>query len=213
MKRNYLIAAVIPFILCSCLGINADIVLNRNGSGTISLEYLVSKSLDSLGKLDGNERWNTIPVGRADFERSLDRLPDMKLLSFSSREDEKNLRVSAKMEFSNLNGLLSFLDASGRRSAFSGNTESGRLILTLSEGTAPGNSGLNDLLARISDGYSVRLSMSFPGEGRLNVTDREGRTFTTAGSRIVPAGKTVSCFFPLYEVLSSPNGINVEFSW
>jgi len=33
------------------------------------------------------------------------------------------------------------------------------------------------------------------------------------GSEIRPAGRQVSFAIPLYEVLSSTEGINVEFSW
>jgi hypothetical protein len=212
-RKKILFAALLPFLLGSCIGVNAGIVLNRNGSGTIALEYIVSKSLDSLGRLDGNERWNTIPVGRADFERTIERLPEMRLLSFSSGEDEKNIRINAKLEFSTLNGLVSFLDASGRRSVLSGDARSGRLALILNEGSAPGNSSLNSLIAAVTETYSVRISMTFPGEGRLIVTDLEGSAFATPESRIIPSGKTVSCFFPLYDVLSSPGGVKAEFQW
>jgi len=182
---------LIPCLLLfsSCFGVSADITLNSNGSGTITLEYHISKALDSLGRLDGNERWNTIPVGRADFERTIDRLPDMRLLSFSSREDARNTVISARMEFASINGLLAFLDASGQRSAFTGTAGSGRLVLTLSEGAQDLNPGLTQLLASISDGYSVNISMSFPG-GR-----RESRSF------------------PLYDVLSSSEKMDIEFSW
>ena len=219
---------LIILLFSSCFGVNADIVLNQNGSGTIALEYLVSKSLDSLGRLDGNERWNTIPVGKADFERTLERLPEMRLLSFSSKEDGKNLVISAKMEFSSISGLLAFLDASGGRSSFSGSAVSGRMLLTLSEGadsdagtrqghtSPPGsiNPELNKLIAGISDGYSVRMSMSFPAEGSLALLDSQGRpSAAIPASEIHSSGKKVSFIIPLYQVLSSVDGINAVFSW
>ena len=212
------IAGIFPLLflvlLTSCFGVNADITLNQNGSGTITLEYHISKSLDSLGRLDGNERWNTIPVGRADFERTLDRLPEMKLLSFSSGEDGKNLIITAKMEFANPQGLLAFLDAAGRRSSFSGNARSGRMILTLNEGAGRRNDGLDRLIASISESYSVKMSMAFPGEGSLVLSNSQGKPLgTIPGSEIRAEGKKVSCSFPLYEVLASAEGINVEFRW
>ena len=220
MKRKLLIA-IFPlfFLLYSCLGLSADIVLNRNGSGTIALEYSVSKSLDALGKLDGNERWNTIPVGKADFERTLDRLPDMKLLSFSSKEDATNLVVSVKMEFASIRGLLAFLDAGGQRASFSGDAGSGSLILVLNESAAGAStfaqgSSLQNLVKDISEGYQVGMSMSFPGEGKLSVSDNRGTPLSTVpGGKINPKGKKVSCSIPLYEVLSATNGMKIEFSW
>jgi len=213
-KNLYLLLCVILVSFCSCLGIGMDITLNQNGTGTIDLEYQISKSLDSLGRLDGNERWNTIPVGRADFERTLDRLKDIKLISFSTKEDSKNLTFTVKMEFSSIQGLMAFLDASGRNSSFGGNPQSGHIKLTLSEGTENKNANLDNLLARVFESYSVRMSMTFPNTGNLALTDKQGRNLgTIPGSVIVHSGKKVSCSFSLYEVLSSADGMNVEFRW
>jgi len=203
-----LISCLVILLLSSCFGMSMDIELRQNGSGTLSLEYQVSKSLESLGKLDGNERWNTIPAGRSDFERTLSRLPDMKLLSFSSKEDQKNVVISAKIDFSSIQDLLAFLDSGGQRSSFSGNSNSGRLVFNLSEGAGINNSGLEKLIEEISASYSVKMSMKFPGEGSLSVFDNAGKQLQTQ-----TRGKTVSCSFPLNTVLSSANGINAEFKW
>jgi len=212
MKLLFLLPLIL--LLCSCFGVNADIVFNPNGSGTIALEYQVSKSLDALGRLDGNERWNTIPVGRADFERTMDRLPEMRLLSFSSKEDEKNIIISAKMEFASIRGLFAFLDASGRRSSFTGDARSGHLSLTLSEGAQNQNPELAKLLRGISEAYFVKMSMSFPGTGSLVLSDRQGRPLPAIpGSEIHSPGRKVSFAIPLYQVLSSTDGINAVFSW
>ena len=200
------------FLLSSCLGISAEIRLNNNGSGTIDLQYQVSKSLDSLGRLDGNERWHTIPLGRADFERTLERLPDLKLLSFSSTEDERNINFSVRMEFSSIQGLMAFLDAGGNRSRFTGDHRSGSIFLTLSEGRGEISPNLDSLLSGISQGYNVRLGMRFPGEGTLNISDLEGAP-VDSGFDIVRQGRRVSASIPLYDILSAEKGINLEFSW
>ena len=212
----YTILFLLPVLLLlnSCFGVNADIILNQNGSGTINLEYRIAKSVDLLGRLDGNERWNTIPVGRADFERTLDRLPEMKLLSFSSREDAKDLIISARMEFSSIQGLLAFFDASGQRSSFSGNALSGSLSLTLSEGRQNNNASLDHLIAAVTSPYTVVLGMTFPVSGNLAVQDTQGRNLgTIPGAVIVTTGKKVSCSVPLYQVLSSNTGFNLIFRW
>jgi len=201
-------------LMDSCLGVSADIAFNQNGSGTITLEYRISKSLDSLGKLDGNERWNTIPVGKADFERTLDRLPKMKLLSYTSKEDAKDLIVTVKMEFQDMSALLAFMDASGRKASFSGNAGSGSLVLTLNEGAGDINSGLAQLISGISEGYSIRMGISFPNQGSLALTDTNGQDLTAPpGAAIQSPGKTVSCSIPLYQVLSAQKGMKIVVSW
>jgi len=220
MKQStpYVFLLPVLLVLNSCFGLNADITLNLNGSGTIALEYRIAKALDSLGKLDGNERWSTIPVGKADFERTLDRLPEMKLLSFSSREDAKDLIVDAKLQFATMQGLLAFMDASGRRMSYSGDAGgiagSGRLSLTLNEGIKNTNANLAKLISSVTDGYSVRMSVSFPGQGNLAMSDSQGKALTAIpGSVINSSGKTVSFSIPLNQVLSSSGGINAVFSW
>ena len=211
---KYFIFLFLLILLSSCLGVKADIVLNSDGSGTIALEYLVSKSLDSLGKLDGNERWNTIPVGQADFERTLDRLPDIKLLSFSSREDAKNVIVSAKMEFHSVSGLLAFLDASGRQTSFSGDGSSGRLVMTLNEAKQTNNTDLDKLIKGICEGYYYKMSFSFPDEGSLTIYNKQDKPLAAIqGSEIHDKGKNVSCSFPIYEVFSSADGMKLVFQW
>ena len=216
MKRLAPAAAVVFFIFLhsSCIGISMDITLNRDGSGTVTLEYLVSQALESLGRLDGNERWNTIPVGRADFERTMDRLPGMKLLSFSSKEQGMNLATNAKMEFANLSSLMAFLDAGGLRSSLQGDAASGRILLNLSEGGGIKDPSLDKLLADISATYFVRMSMTFPTGGSLNLTDAKGITIQALPESLINSrGEQVSFIIPLYEVLSSSGGINAEFSW
>ena len=44
----------IMLLLSSCMGVQADIALNSDGSGILVLEYRFSRLLESLGKLDGN---------------------------------------------------------------------------------------------------------------------------------------------------------------
>jgi len=201
-------------LLSSCLGVNADIVINSNGSGTIAIEYQASKSLDSLGKLDGNERWNTIAVGEADFMRTLDRLPDIKLLSFSSKEDAKNIITSVKMEFNTISGLLSFLDASGRQASFSGEAGSGRLVLTLNEAKQTNNEDFYKLVKGISDGYYFKMSFSFPDEGSLTLLNNQDKPLAAIpGSEFHDKGKKVSCSIPIYEVLNSTGGMKLVFQW
>ena len=215
LKHHKLLVIIFPFIfiLSSCLGLSMDIVLNQNGSGTITLEYIISKQIDSLGKLDGNEQWNTIPIGKADFERTMDRLQDVKMVSFSSKEDEVNIMINAKMEFESLQGLIEFLDSGSRRSTLSGDGSQGRLLLTLAEAAESNNPLLDVLLRNISEPYSFNMSMSFPKEGSVNFINSQGFSEVIPGADIKSPGKVVSCSFPIYSILSSERGIIAEFQW
>ena len=199
--------------LNSCLGISMDITMNKNGSGIIAIEYKVSRTLETLGRLDGNEKWNTVPVGKADIERTIERLPGVRLISFNSREDKTDMITDIKMEFSTPSDLMAFLDAPGRISAISGDGNSGKLFLRLSDSEAIKNPGLKDLIEDISKNYAVRIGMTFHDQGQLSLSDNFGNDITIPGSEIVSMGKTVSFSIPLYEILSSTDGICAEFKW
>ena len=214
-----LISCLLPIMLSACFGVSMDISLNKNGSGTLSLEYQIARSLDSLRKLDGNERWNTIPIGKADFDRTIDRLEGMKMLSYSQKETENQILVKVKMSFETPDALMSFLNADGRRCSFSGNGDSGTLNVKLSDGYKPDglesrNSAFYEFLSDISKPYNVNLSMSFPGEGSLIITSASGVILKDAPEiEIKGQGRNVSCSFPLNTIISSREGINLEFRW
>jgi hypothetical protein len=210
---------VLPFLLLlslsSCLGVNADIVLNPDNSGTVNLEYRISHVFESLGKQDGNERWLPLPVGKADFERTIARLngtegrgssPAMKMLSFSSRDDGTDIIITVKLEFKNMDALLKFLDAAGEKAVFVRENASSRLTLTLSEGGGGGNKDLEALFAKVSAGYFVNISLNLPHEGVLNAPSLEG-------GEIQDRGKKLSCTLPLSGILASKEAMKLEFIW
>ena len=111
LKINRTLFIILILItLNSCIGISADIIMRKDGSGKIALEYRFSRMAEVLGRLDGNENWQIIPAGRPDMERTVARIPGMKLASFSSTEGEKEIVNKAELEFKDTEALLAFLD-------------------------------------------------------------------------------------------------------
>jgi hypothetical protein len=204
--RKLLGLLFVVFSLCSCLGVSADIVLNPDNSGTVTLEYRMSRYLESLGKQDGNERWLPVPAGRADFERTLERLSGIKMLSFSSKDDGKDLIITAKLQFTDMDALLRFLDAAGEKAAYVRENAANRLTFTLSRGGGGGSRELEELFAQVSQGYKVNISLSLPSEGTLTAPSLEG-------AEIHPRGKKLSCSLPLGAVLSSREELSLDFRW
>ncbi|MDR0289373.1 MAG: hypothetical protein LBI06_00370, partial [Treponema sp.] len=131
----FLMTAIAVLALCSCLGVQADISIRADGSGRIALEYRVSQMLESIGRLDGNERWPAVPVGRADFERSIARIPGLRLVSFRTSDVKStgDLVTKAELQFKDIATLVAFLDSTGKRASYSGNQTSNVLRLTLTE--------------------------------------------------------------------------------
>jgi hypothetical protein len=170
MKGLAKIALVLlPVFFSSCIGVSADISIRRDGTALMTLEYRVAHALESLGKQDGNAAWPTVPVGKADFQRTIDRIKGVRLVSFSSKNSGDDVVYTAKIEFSDMEGLAAFLDASGQRAVLSRENGSSALSLTLavpSDASSGGNAALDpELLALASDalaGYAYVLNFTLP---------------------------------------------------
>jgi hypothetical protein len=196
----------IVMLLSSCIGVNADMVLRANGSGSITLEYRVSQFLESLGKLDGNENWPLIPVGRADFERSVQRIDGLKLVSFASKKQEPDVVYTVKLAFSTLDALVRFLDATSNHAVLTREAGKTRLSLTLSRGKDI-DPELLSLFTSVSQPYSIALSLSTPNNAALSVSG------DIAGVSIVPNGRKVSFSAPLPALLKQGTSATVDIQW
>jgi hypothetical protein len=214
LRRGWKLILLPVFIAAfgSCIGVSADIQMRRDGSGTITMEYRYSRSLEAIGRLDGNEKWQVIPTGRADWDRTLARLPGMKLVSFSAREKDNDLVNSVTLEFKNAAALTAFFDASGRRASFNG---ANQLRVILNEGTSSAiNPDLMELMKQASSGYRFRISFSAEGNSTMMVSDGEGGAIVPpADADVVSSGKKVSFDIGTGELLSLREGIGVSFSW
>jgi len=212
---SFLIAILILFN--SCLGAQADITIRADGSGKVALEYRVSQMLESIGRLDGNERWPAIPVGKADFERSMARIPGLKLKSFSSKDAPgsaggRDLVTKVELEFSNAEALTSFLDSSGSKASLTRNNGKNLLRLVLLEPSVNfRNEELNSLLKEVSAGYEISISLSAPKNANLTVSPLSVLTHNTV--RIVNRGKKVSFTMNTGELLGLKDGLVLEMEW
>ena len=198
---------VIIVAITSCLGVNADIVLNSDNSGNLNLEYRISRILDSLGRLEGNEGRPPIPVGRIDFERTVNRIPGMRLLSYNSREDARDRIIRVRLQFSNIDALLKFLDAAGEKAVYT-RGDSQKLTFTLNQGGRSRNPELDALVAQITQDYNINISMNI-ASGEINASlDTMG-----TGVELRSQGRRASSSLPLGFILLAENPLNLEFRW
>ncbi|MDR1279160.1 MAG: hypothetical protein LBK02_10455 [Treponema sp.] len=202
------------FILGSCIGIEAGISVRGDGSGTMRLEYRISRLAESLGKLDGNEGWQTVPLGRADFERSLERLPGLRLVSFSSKDDGTDLITRAELEFKDIKDLIPFLAGAGQGAALVEENGKKRLSLIVFPGAGEGDGELLSLVRELARPYTFALSFSAPGAVELGLTDGRGMSRAAAeGVLIESSGKKSSLSVNVGDLLSSPEGLGAEIIW
>ncbi|MCL2410861.1 MAG: hypothetical protein FWC97_04380 [Treponema sp.] len=220
MKKIWLFFVLVFLaVFNSCIGLSMDIQMNRDGSGRLTFEYRVSNALGNLGLLDGNENWPTIPVGRADWERSIERINGASLGSFSSRNTGQDTVTTVVINFDNVQTLLEVVDPFSERVSIvsEGNTNVLSLILTT------GSEDLSALgfdpqlmaLAQIMFlGYDFSVSFSAHENSTMIITDGEGNAATPpALTEVVTSGRRVSMTIPMMDLIEIQNGLGVSFRW
>jgi len=217
MKKSGILLIALPFLflLNSCLGLSMEIQMRRNGSGRLVLEYRVSRMAETIGRLDGNENWPIIPVGRADFERTIARIPGLRLVSYSSREGAQDVVTNVTLEYDNTDALLRFLDPSGTRASLSTDNQSTRLDIILNEPVSSNyDEDLLKLVRQVSAGYGLSISFSAEGNSALSFTDGEGTASQApAAALTVTSGRKTSMSIGIIDLLEIREGLGVSFSW
>jgi hypothetical protein len=205
----------LSLFLVSCIGVKAGISIDAGGKGRMSLEYRILREFEALGRLDGNDAWPIIPTGKADLERSLERLPGMKLRAFSQKDEGNDTLIHAEMEFSSVENLLPFLDAWGERALYQNENGRKRLSLCLNPGGKPYDPQLIALFNRFSEAYVWELSLTAPGTVSLAVKDGKGNPLTElpGGAAFEENGKTARFSISPAAILSAENGLILDFSW
>jgi len=213
VKIKILLLCATAVVLNSCLGVSADITIKADGSGKIALEYRVSGALESLGRLDGNEGKPVIPVGKTDFERTVARIPGLKLSSYSSKDipgasGGSELVTKAALDFKDTSALLAFLDSAGSRAALVQNGEGSLLRLTVLDPSGlVTDPDLLSLLREISKGYDFSLSFNLPKNANIEMIPQ------VPSAKLDPGGKKASFSIGMGELLNLKEGLALEIRW
>jgi hypothetical protein len=165
---------LIAFMLTACLGMETEIDIKQDGSGTIDMTYRISNELFALGTLPGNESSPPVPVGREDFERTFNRIPGTELISYSEREDGGDRLFLVKAKFANLEALAAFLDAHGKQAVLE--QKGGKTILSVSfdmdaDAVDP---DMAPILPIIFENYFLDFSVSLPRNCEVSYMDGNG---------------------------------------
>jgi len=202
-------------LLAGCFGIKTGIVIKKDGSGTISMEYKISNELLAAGTLDGNAAWPAIPVGEADFRRTIARTDGLELSAFSIKKGAKDTIYKIRLKYKTIQALCGFMDARGAAFSYS-KTASGEETLFIR--IIPEKNNYSDemlhLLPVIFEGCNFDLKIETPGKCRVAVSgeNREELNTLPAGS-FKSAGNTFEFSAPMAELFSAGGGLNFEIKW
>jgi hypothetical protein len=194
----------------SCVGADSRISFNKDGSGTVKIEYRLSGELENLGKLDGNDNAPPLPAGGKDLERTAARIEGLRLLSQSSIMEGKDRILRARLAFSSPRALERFFDASGQyfRADFSGRRVS--LVFPAAVEMSP---EFKELAAGALEGYEFFLAFSMPQPVRVNWTGENGEAAGQVPGTCSVKGSTVEYRTSMADILFLDSGIRLDIEW
>jgi len=194
-----------------------DIQLNNNGSGRLSIEYRISHALNNLGALDGNVSFPVIPAGKEDIERTIQRIPGMKLLSYSSRQTERDMIINVNMEFDSPQALLAFIDPQGNKASIINNGQSGifELIIINNEfDITRYDENLIPLMRTFFNDYDFTINFTASGNSSITITDGERNIISSPSSLTTTRqGRRVSLSMNIVDILTYEGGFGIKINW
>jgi len=218
--RPFLLIVAVIFSFTSCIGLSIDIQLNRDGSGRITMEYRISRTLENLGALDGNVSMPAIPVSRADWEKTIERISGAKLVSFSSVQRGQDTVITAALDFSSMETLLMILDPEGSKTniglnqfslILNGNAEAGSSQYF---DTSEYDENLINLARLLFSDYDFSISFSASGNSTLTITDGTGKEINPpSAAQVLPRGRRVSMSIGIIDLIEIKEGLGVVFRW
>jgi len=214
MKLNIFLLCLLAVIFNSCLGVSADITIKVDGSGKIDLTYKVSQTLESMGRLDGNEKKPAVPVGRTDFERTVSRIPGLKLSKYSSKDVRNpsgggDIVTNVTLDFKDTGALLAFLDSAGANAAIVQEGQGALLRLTLLDPSERvSNPDLLSLLQEVSSGYEFAITLNLPRNAALTTIPA-----SIPAAKAVSSGKKATFSIGMGELLGMKEGVALEIRW
>jgi len=215
--KKLMLAIPVLLAFSSCLGLSADFQIRGNGSVKLAMEYRFPRAAENIGRLDGSERWQIIPAGRADWERTIARIDGMKLSSFSSHNDSKDIVNNVTLEFKNTDALIKFLNPSngGKRACLNRGNGSNTLNIIFTEPVSGEiNADLLALMRQVSNGYKLKISFSAQNNSAVTFTDGAGNAISPPeNAEVILQGKKTSFSVDTTELLNLKDGLGVEFKW
>ncbi|OQY33091.1 MAG: hypothetical protein B6241_09095 [Spirochaetaceae bacterium 4572_59] len=112
MKRNtWYIFSIVTLIslFSSCLTVNADLSIQPDGSGKITMDYRVSKKAIGFQKdSPAGARLITLPVNRQELDKTTAGIDGISILNVIDREDREYNYINSEFNFSSFRTLSKY---------------------------------------------------------------------------------------------------------
>jgi len=201
-----LVAVLFPFMIASCMGINASAKIDAKGAGTISLEYQISKEFSQLGSLESTPAL-PLPLSREDIEKSLSGMSGIALKSYAKSEKGENTIISFVLSFDSPDHLANYLDPRGKLAQYRQDNGTSRLTILFGNEIPTIDPQMKTSIAEELAPYRFRFS--------LECANAAPQIVVTNGDflKVSTSGKKSSIESPMADLITANQPPQVDISW
>ena len=214
LKKNFYKLSFLPILLsllfASCIGASSRIVLNANGSGTVTQEYRISLDLEEMGETEETEDKPPVPMGKEDIERTVERIEGLHLLSFTSRQDEKDMYITAEFAFDSPEALSELMNQDSQQMKV--DMQGKKIVLHFSAGEQSENAFM-EMIAEAFFGYDFSFSFTLPDNAKAVWFDENGKNVTQYPGTCTVQDKTVAYSVSASDLMYLEAALDLEISW
>ncbi|OHD74675.1 MAG: hypothetical protein A2177_04230 [Spirochaetes bacterium RBG_13_68_11] len=100
-----ILACLCVALVISCVDVESRLSIRNDGSGALTLEYRIPRSVADLGRTPDKNAPVPLPVQRTDFLRGIAGIPGVRLARYTRHADEENVTIHAEIAFKRLEDL------------------------------------------------------------------------------------------------------------
>jgi hypothetical protein len=157
-----LAALLCALVLSSCMGMDTEVRISRDGSGSLSAQYKLSEELVAFGELEGNKDMIPVPLSEADVRKSLAGVKGLTLKSWSSRKSGTDIYITTVIAFDSLDSLVLYLDPQGRMASHTSSGGVQTIGFSLGDSIPDLDKDMKDLAKEAFAPYSFRFVFDLP---------------------------------------------------
>ncbi|MDR2181366.1 MAG: hypothetical protein LBN92_01665 [Treponema sp.] len=216
-RVSFFTAFLCGALVVSCIGTSTVMTVNGDGSGTVTLEYRISRGLDEMGKLDGNAGEPPLPVGRKDVERTIARVEGLRLDSYREDRTDRDYIYAFTVSFDSVEALETLMGHAGPEiNGFQ--LEDRRITVTLpvaEENFTPLDPLSADAaeLVPLLEGYDFSVTYHLPSRVSVVWKDTRGGVLDTWPGVCEVTGNSVRYTAGMQDLLLLPHQVIMEINW
>jgi hypothetical protein len=159
------LSCAVLLLLSGCFGAVTRITLRNDGSGTVELEYTISKLVAYLGAEESTERYIVLPIAEQDFRDALADVDGAELADYEFTDGPQEITIAAEISFDSVDTLSELFSALGGAdlSLASGDDGDDELTIVVYDGLGESpQAEVETMLTSFFDGYRLEWYLETP---------------------------------------------------